>query len=318
MKNTNSCESCSQAGRYTTKEIFGKSVRVKNYICSPDGKNYECKNGDVKLYMSVCPQSYCPASCPFCIATRTKERLRIDTAKFEKTLRGLKDLGLIKSIKITGGEPFYDFELLSEVVEIIFEVFGLGFELSISTNGTGLDKIHRLKHLSSIDALHISRHHYDDEINRSLFGNYDVPSGAKLKEIFDTVAYKDIFVFNCMLLKDYINSPEQAHKFMDFAIETGASKVGFMCCAQVNGFAREQAIRYEDVIREGDSALLFTRGYYDYDFCHCRDGVYASEKGGLIEFYGRDTRVCKSDFTRAPVYDSDNYLKDGFGGNIII
>ena len=145
-----------------------------------------------------------------------------------------------------------------------------------------------------------------------------MPSGAKLKEIFDTVAYKDIFVFNCMLLKDYINSPEQAHKFMDFAIETGASKVGFMCCAQVNGFAREQAIRYEDVIREGDSALLFTRGYYDYDFCHCRDGVYASEKGGLIEFYGRDTRVCKSDFTRAPVYDSDNYLKDGFGGNIII
>ena len=133
MKNTNSCESCSQGGRYTTKEIFGKNVRVKNYICSPDGKNYECKNGDVKLYMSVCPQSYCPASCPFCIATRTKERLRIDTAKFEKTLRGLKDLGLIKSIKITGGEPFYDFELLSEVVEIIFEVFGLGFELSIST-----------------------------------------------------------------------------------------------------------------------------------------------------------------------------------------
>ena len=65
MKNTNSCESCSQGGRYTTKEIFGKNVRVKNYICSPDGKNYECKNGDVKLYMSVCPQSYCPASCPF-------------------------------------------------------------------------------------------------------------------------------------------------------------------------------------------------------------------------------------------------------------
>ena len=286
------------------KDIFGKPVRVKNYICSPDGEHYLHKNGDVKLHLGIAPQSYCPAACPFCIAVNTKQHRRIDTAKLEGTLRGLHEQGLIKSVKITGGEPFYDIALLNEVVNIIFDVFGLGFELSVSTNGMGLDKLHSLEKLSYIDTLHISRHHYDDAVNRMLFGGADVPDGARLKEIFDTVCFKDIFVFNCMLLRDYINSPAEARRFMDFAISVGASKVGFMCCSKINRFAEEQAIRYEDVIRDGDPSLLFTRGFYDYDVCHCRDGVYASEKGGLIEFYGRDTRVIETGYSRGLVFDS--------------
>lgn len=317
MKNMNSCESCNNL-RYTHINVLGKSLRVKNYICSPDGVNYSFKNGDVKLYMSVCPQSYCPAGCPFCIAVNTQKHLRIDTKKLEKTLAALKEQGIVKGIKITGGEPFYDFELFSEVVEMIFDIFGLSFELSVSTNGMWLEKILGLKKLKYIDALHISRHHRDDRINREIFGGAGVPCGEKLKEIFSSVSFKDIFVFNCMLLKGFTDTPEEAHKFMDFAIKTGASKVGFMCCTPVNDYARARAVRYDEVIKDGDPALLFTRGFYDYNICRCRDGVYSSEKGGIIEFYGRDTQLSKTYYSRGLVYDSDNYLKDGFGGSIII
>lgn len=292
-------------------------VRVKNYICSPDGKSYTFKNGDVRLALAVNAQTYCPAACPFCIAKGTKERRRTDPLRFERVLRMLWEQRLIKNIKITGGEPFWDIGLFNELVNIIFDVCGQGFELSVSTNGIHLGQMHRLEKLSWIDTLHISRHHYDDAVNRFLFGGADVPGEAQLREIFGTVAYKDIFVLNCMLLRDYINSPAEAHRFMDFAIGIGASKVGFMCCTKINRFAEEQAIRFEDVIRDGDPSLLFTRGFYDFGVCHCRDGIYASEKGGMIEFYGRDTRNNETGYCRGLVYDADNTLRDGYGGKVL-
>ena len=105
---------------------------------------------------------------------------------------------------------------------------------------------------------------------------------------------------------------------MDFAIDIGVPKVGFMTCSPVNGYAKEQTVPYEAVIKEDDLALLFTRGFYDYDYCHCSDGVYSSEKGGIVEFYGKSTKMEDYAYCRGLVYDADDHLKDGFGGNVIL
>ena len=56
----------------------------------------------------------------------------------------------------------------------------------------------------------------------------------------------------------------------------------------------------------------------DFEYCHCRDGVYVSPDGRLIELSGRDTAGCGVPYSRGLVYDYDGHLKDGFGGNIII
>ena len=301
----------------STIEIFGRQVKVKNYICSADGKSYPLKPGKTKLQLSVLPQSYCPASCPFCIASGTNRHDRVDLKKLESVMRLLKKEELVRGVKITGGEPFYDFDLLRETIDLLFDVFGTGLELSVSTNGMDLERITELKNLRYIETFHISRHHYDDEINRRLFGGAAVPDGARLREIISQISFKDIFVFNCMLLKDYIGTPDEARRFLDFAIDIGVPKVGFMCCSGVNKFAIEQFTRFESVLKDGDPSLLFTRGFYDYDICHCRDGVYVSSDGRLIEFYGRDTVFCDPGYSRGLVYDSDNYLKDGFSGQIL-
>ena len=107
-----------------------------------------------------------------------------------------------------------------------------------------LDKLTQLQNLRYIDAVHISRHHYDDEINRELFGGADVPGGKQLKEIIGSVTFRDIFVLNCMLLRDYINSPEEAHRFLDFAIDTGAPKGRLY-----------ELLRGECVLRSADDTL---------------------------------------------------------------
>ena len=319
MQNINYCQSCKIGEKTREINILGKPITVKNYICSADGINYKEKPENIKLQLFVNMLTFCPANCRFCVAKNTKQDKKIDIDKFKSVMKLLKAEERIRGIKITGGEPFYDIDLLNEVISAIYDIFGYQMEVAISTNGTGLENLKKIKDLEHIETIHLSRHHYDDNVNRELFGNIkNIPDKKLLKDIIGSVSYKDIFVLNCILLKDYINSPEEAHKFMDFAIDIGAPKVGFMTCSQVNGYAKEQSIPYEAVIKEDDPALLFTRGFFDYDYCHCSDGVYSSEDGRIVEFYGKSTKMEDYAYCRGLVYDADDHLKDGFGGNIIM
>lgn len=318
MQNTSYCPSCDAQHRVRTIEILGKPVLVKNYICSADGVHYPKKPEHVQLQLSVCPTSYCPGGCPFCIAKDTKSRRRLDLRRFQKTMELLKREDRLRGVKITGGEPFEDVALLNDVITVLYETFGLDLEISLSTNGMRIDQIHRIRHLEYLDAIHISRHHDDDAINRALFAGAPVPDGELLRDVVHSISYRDVFVFNCMLLKGFIDSPKAAHRFLDFAIRTGVPKVGFMTCTPINDYARTHWVAYEDVMRGDDPSLLFTRGYHDYEFCHCTDGVYASPTGELIEFYGRSTNPDGCSYCRGLVYDADNHLRDGFGGQVII
>ena len=319
MQNINYCQSCKSGEKTREINILGKPITVKNYICSADGINYKEKPENIKLQLFVNMLTFCPANCRFCVAKNTKQQKKIDIDKFRSVMKLLKAEDRIRGIKITGGDPFYDIDLLNEVISAIYDIFGYETEVAISTNGTGLENLKKIKDLEHIETIHLSRHHYDDNVNRELFGNIkNIPDKKLLKDIIGSVSYKDIFVLNCILLKDYINSPEEAHKFMDFAIDIGAPKVGFMTCSPVNGYAKEQSIPYEAVIKEDDPALLFTRGFFDYDYCHCSDGVYSSEDGRIVEFYGKSTKMEDYAYCRGLVYDADDHLKDGFGGNIIM
>ena len=319
MQNINYCQSCKIGEKTREINILGKSITVKNYICSADGKNYKEKPENIKLQLFVNMLTFCPANCRFCVAKNTKQDKKIDIDKFKSVMKLLKAEDRIRGIKITGGEPFYDIDLLNEVISAIYDIFGYEMEVAISTNGIGLENLKKIKDLEHIETIHISRHHYNDDVNREIFGNIEnIPDKELLKKIIGSVSYKDIFVLNCILLKDYINSPEEAHKFMDFAIDIGAPKVGFMTCSPVNGYAKEQSIPYEAVIKEDDPVLLFTRGFFDYDYCHCSDGVYSSEDGRIVEFYGKSTKMEDYAYCRGLVYDADDHLKDGFGGNIIM
>ncbi|MBR3439118.1 MAG: radical SAM protein [Clostridia bacterium] len=318
MPNTDCFQSCNDRNRTCTVTVLGKPVTVKNYICSSDGVSYYKKDDDIKLSLAVCPIMFCPGRCPFCIAKNTDSNKRIDIERLSKVLYALKEENRIQRINITGGEPFYDVVFLNEVVNLIYEVFGFDFELSISTNGVHIERIFEISGLEHIEAIHISRHHYDDAINRTIFGGFNAPGKEKLKEAVDSVSFKDIFVYNCMLLKDFINSREDVHKMLDFAIETGVPKVGFMSCSPVNEYAAEQTVPFESVINDEDESLLFTRGFYDYEFCRCRDGVYLSEDGSIEEFYARSTNNDKCKYSRGLCFDADNHLRDGYGGNIIV
>ncbi len=318
MPDTDCSRCCNNAELFRDIPVFGATVRVKDYICSADGVHYQKKAEPGRLQLSVNIGAYCPCACPFCIAKHTKTKRHIDIDRFAEVLSGLQAQHMIRGVKITGGEPFYDVELLSDAIALIYEICGADAEVSVSTNGMYLDKMHRIRDLAKLEALHVSRHHYDDERNRALFGGGEALSGAALKEILHTVSYRDLFVLNCMLLKEGVSTPAQAHRMLDFAAETGAPKVGFFECAPANAYCRAQFVGFEDVLRADDPQLLFTRGFFDYGWCRCKDGVYLAPTGELIEFYGRTTAPYTPAYSRGLVYDTDDHLYDGYGGRLIL
>lgn len=317
MQNTNSCRSCDAVVKTRTVNVLGKELKLKNYVCSADGIHYKQKPEDIQLQLSICPTSFCEATCPFCIAKNTNQKQFVDLVRLEECLKRLHDENLVRGISFTGGEPFTDVKLLNDIINLVYKTFGNSIEVSVTTNGTNLHRMHEIEMLSYLEALHISRHHYDDRINSELFG-VRVPTKDELSEILHSVSYKDLFVLNCMLLKDYIGTQEDVHKFLDFAIEVGAGKVAFMACSPINDFAKEQTMDYTTVLRSDDISLLFTRGFQDFDLCRCQDGVYASATGEIIEFYGRNTSGINCEYCRGFVYGADNHLRVGFDGEIIL
>ena len=313
MENTNSR---SYSDKVRSIELFGKRIPVKDYICSRDGGPYPRKPEQMKLQLSICLTSFCGAACPFCIADNTKEKRFIDLKKLEKVLRALREADIVRGISITGGEPFTDVALLDETLQLLFAVFGYGMEVTVSTNGTALREMHALRDLTRLDVIHVSRHHYDDALNRKIFGA-PVPDAEELREIIASVRFRDLFVFNCMLQRSYIGTPEEVHRYMDFAIRMGVPKVSFISGAKVNAYAERELMDYEEVLRPEDESLLFTRGYKDYETCRCQDGVYISPEGRILSFYGRCTKTVRLPYARGLVYDAENCLRAGFGGDVI-
>ena len=293
--------------------LFGESVPVKNYGCSKNGGPYDEAEDPLSIRLSVCPTHFCGAGCPFCAASSsTGEKGFLDPDKLRQVLLEMHSKKALSGVSITGGEPFTDISLLNEIVDMIFEIFGLETDISINTNGTGLKDLHKIDKYLFIDAIHISRHHYDDNRNRRYFG-IDVPTEEELREIVNREKDKRLFVFNCLLLADGIGTKEEAKVYMEFADRVGVPKVGFVTPMAVNPYAEKNRVSYTEVLDRRDPEFLFRKCFKDFEYCHCTDGLYAAKSGRLMHFYGRETAFGTPDYARGLVYTADNILKTGYG-----
>ena len=324
MRNTGclpSCEAAELSGQTPQLRrisIMGCELEAKGYLCTADGVQYPDKGPETRLQLTICPTSRCDCRCPFCIAENTEEDVRPDPAKLENVLLYLRDRKLVRGVSFTGGEPFLDPGFLDELVSLVFSVFGPHMEVSISTNGSHITELGRIRELSRIDAIHISRHHDDDRINRRLFGGGSVPDAAVLKKAIAEVPWKDLFVFNCLLLKDGIGTVEDVHRYLAFAADMGVPKTAFITGMPANAWVQEQTMDYREVLRRDDPSLLFTRGFRDHTWCRCQDGIFVTEDNRLVEFYGRSTDTSGCPYVRGLVYTADDHLRSGFGGKVIV
>jgi len=293
--------------------IFGKSIPVKGYLCAKNGCPYQEKPDPLKIQLVICPTFHCGAHCPFCVAAGdTGKRGHLDPKKLERLLSELEQQQVIRGISITGGEPMADIVLLDEIIEMIFNICGVEMEISINTNGSALSGLRKISRLPFVDAVHISRHHYDDVKNQAYFG-IPVARAEEIRELSGIVKDPKLFCFNCLLLKDGIGSTEEMFRFLDFTAETGIPKAGFVTPMVVNPYVEQNRVSYEDIFPREDPRVFYTKEYCDYTYCRCRDGVYATDSGKLVEFYGRETMAGGPEYARVLVYGADDVLRTGYG-----
>lgn len=177
---------------------------------------------------SIVMRAGCNAACAFCF---NKDKKRPDSGglnNFQWATELLKTLEKLPEqfyqISITGGEPMISPSIL-DVMYICNMMKPRFTNILLTTNGTNL-----LKYIDVVTAgvhhINVSRHHYDEQTNKAIFGgSYDV-TDAELEEIIDKYSAQGVDVsLNCVINDQ--TSSDFIFNYIEFAKRVGAYAVRF-------------------------------------------------------------------------------------------
>lgn len=290
-------------------DFYGKQIAVKEFDCSLGTLNPERISPFVNLFVKV--TNGCNARCLFCSNADAKPTYKtFDIDKLEDIVLKLKEQSIkVNRLNITGGEP----SVVSPLVENILQrMDGKVFDdihLHLNTNGL-LPQSQELMRHPRWDSISMSLHHYDID---------------KLSELYGCMIHEDAFKFeevnkqklnvSCNLIKGYIDNPEEAHKMLDFALELGIPRIGFVALMKVNDYCKERFIDLEDIHIDTIPHVYFTKSMNRGKDCKCSNYLYNKDLK-ILEIYMRNyanPQYCESSL----MFDGE-YLRQGFHDNNII
>ena len=290
-------------------DFYGKQIAVKEFDCSLGTLNPERISPFVNLFVKV--TNGCNARCLFCSnadAKPTYKTFNID--KLEDIVLKLKEQSIkVNRLNITGGEP----SVVSSLVENILQrMDGKVFDdihLHLNTNGL-LPQSQELMRHPRWDSISMSLHQYDIDKLSELYGCKIHDDAFKFEEV-----NKQKLNVSCNLIKGYIDNPEEAHKMLDFALELGIPRIGFVALMKVNDYCKERFIDLEDIHIDTIPHVYFTKSMNRGKDCKCSNYLYNKDLK-ILEIYMRNyanPQYCESSL----MFDGE-YLRQGFHDNNII
>ena len=294
--------------------LFDNELIVKDYLCTSDSKIEIKGNPSLRLYIKITDS--CNANCSFCANKGCEDFGNLDFKKLEYVIRYLVSNNIIHSISITGGEPMCNPDKLFKLLKMIYSI-EKNFEVQISTNGYNLKEFKNFEEVNNLESIHISRHHYDDKINKEIFKTNTLASTEEIISLQDFLADKKIININTMVMKDYIDSLKEIKKMLNYVGETGVYKNGFVSLMKCNDYSKEKFINFNDIFNNLDENFFKGHHFYSKNYCECVDGMYLTDKNKLVEYYARMVKECECPYTNQLVYTSDNKLKSGFSGKVL-
>ena len=287
-------------------EVNGKKIDVKEYGCSMPGLAPGLIPHSVNIFAKV--TSGCQARCPFCSNADTVPlRKAFDINKLSAFARELMENGVIvNKVNITGGEP----SLVPDLVGRILEVFStddlLNVHLHLNTNGLSRESRHLMRH-PRWNSISVSLHHYDRTRLSELYG-FGVTEEAMT---FDGV---DMMKMNasCNLIRGYIDSVNEVHRMLDFAIDAGITRIGFVSLMKVNPWCADHYVDFKEIDIESIPHVYFTNRMDRGEDCCCSNYLY-NRNLKVLEIYHRNYanyRYCESSL----VYDGE-FFRQGFQEN---
>ena len=297
-----------------TINLFGHDIIARDTLCSTDPSKLKQVNPSLRLYIKL--TDACNADCLFCANKESRDFGNLDFRKLEFVIRYLLDRGLLHGISITGGEPMMNPDKMNMLLNLIYGI-DPNMEVAISTNGYNLRSFLDMEHVNKLESIHISRHHYDDEVNYSIFGSSDVASTEDIIALQEGLDDKRIININTLVMKDYIEDLREIKKMLNYVGDVGIYKNGFVSLMKCNQFSRDHFINFNDIFSSLDESFYLGHHFYNGEYCECVDGVYLTDKDKMVEFYARMVKDCECPYTTQLVYTSDNRVTAGFGKKLL-
>lgn len=297
-----------------TINLFGHDLVVRDTLCTTNPDCPKEVTPSLRLYIKL--TDACNANCKFCANECSKDFGTIDFQKLEFVIRYLLEKGRLHGISITGGEPMTNPDKMFQLLELIYGIDST-LEVAISTNGHNLLSLLDYDDVNKLESVHISRHHYDDSINRSIFNSDKVASTDEIMRFQDGLDDKKIVNINTMVMKGYIDSLKEIKKMLDYVGRTGVYKNGFVSLMKCNEYASKHFINFNEIFKNLDDSFFKAHHFFCEDYCECVDGLYLSDINRIVEFYARMVKDCNCPYTTQLVYTSDNKVCAGFGKKVL-
>lgn len=184
-----------------------KLIPFKENLCS----KYATKMLSIKI------NNVCNRCCSFCVDRGGRQGEYINVKKIAQEAINKADY---KTVIITGGEPFLNF---NEVVELATLLRKHKDRIVLNTNGSLLSEEKVLKLNGLINELQVSIHHYDEKRNGKILGG--IVSFENMKK---ALAKKEfMFSINSTFNKEYTKEerPIAVDKMIDLAVYLNANRL---------------------------------------------------------------------------------------------
>ena len=290
-------------------EIFGQEIALKSYGCNVMDEPGQKIIPSVNLFLKV--TKGCNARCLFCSNANSMDiSSSFNISKLVDILKELKDKGIcINRMNITGGEPSVASPLVRNILDMVEEQGFDDIHLHLNTNGL-LPQSQELMRHPRWDSISMSLHHYDTSKLSELYGcripkkSFDF-EGINLQKVNSS----------CNLVKGYIDNAEEARKMLDFNLDLGIPRIGFVALMKVNDYCRKHFVDLEDIHLDSIPHVYFTKSMNRGSDCKCSNYLYNRDLK-ILEIYMRNyanPNYCESSL----VFDGE-YLRQGFHHDNII
>lgn len=289
--------------------IFNKEVQIKQFGC-----NYSDTNGikippSVNIFVKV--TNGCNAKCKFCSnSSKQPTTTKFDLPKLITIIKEFQNKGIkINRVSITGGEPSLVPDTVSNILNEFSKAENQYIHLHLNTNGV-YEQAKLLMQNTRWNSISISIHHYNLEKLSEIYG---FPISNKTL-VFEKVN-KEIINVSCNLIKGLIDRSEEVHKMLDFAIELGFPRIGFVSLMKINQYSKNNYIDFDSISFESIPHVYFTKSMNRGQDCKCSNYLYAKELK-ILEIYGRNYINYKNSESSF-VYDGQNLIQGFHDDNII-
>lgn len=288
--------------------LFGHPIQIKTLGCRHDDEPAIPIPPSVNIFVKV--TNGCNAHCRFCSNAGVKHVNGFNIDKLHAIIEESLNAGLtVNRLNITGGEP----SLVVARVEAILKMMEIkefqSIHVHLNTNGLTPEAQSLMKN-ERLDSTSVSLHHYDRFMLSEIY-DIDIPEHALM---FDGIDMMKVNV-SCNLIKGYVDSTHQAHRMMDFCLDRGFTRLGFVGLMPVNDYSREHLIPIDVLRLEDIPHCYFTESQNRGNVCKCSNYLY-NKDAKLLDIYMR--HYCNPQYCESSLMFDGEYLRQGFYKDNII